>query len=271
MKKIISCLLITSILLVGCGKGAEESSSQVAETKVRIGLTGSIYEDIWNPVAEELKEEGILLELVQFSDFSIPNAALVDGEIELNAFQHHAFFNNEVETKGYDIVDIGDTFIVAMNLYSNKVKDITQLQDGAKIAIPQDASNGGRALKLLQSAGLITLSADAGNNPEVKDIESTLVQLEIIEADAANVYSLLPDVDAAVINGNYALDCGLNPKEDAIYLEKDYEDNKYFCLIAVRAEDKDNVIYKRIVEAYQTENTKKIFTEQFNDCFVPIW
>ena len=142
-----------------------ETTASQEEVTVRIGLTGTIYEDIWNPIAKELKDEGINIELVQFSDFSLPNAALDSGEIEMNAFQHHAYFNNEVETKGYDISAIGDTFVIAMNLYSDKITDVSELKDGDTIAIPGDASNGGRALKLLESAGIIDIKEDAGANP----------------------------------------------------------------------------------------------------------
>ena len=238
---------------------------------VRVGLTGTIYEEIWNPIAEELKNEGINIELVQFSDFSLPNAALDSGEIEMDAFQHHAYFNNEVETKGYDISAIGDTFVIAMNLYSDKITDVSELKDGDSIAIPGDASNGGRALKLLESAGIIEIKEDAGANPEISDIEKYNVQVEFVEADASNIYSMLPDVTAAVINGNYALDCGLDPQEDGIFFEKDYDADSYFCLIAVRSEDKDNPVYKRIVEAFQSESTKQIFQDVFKGFFVPAW
>ena len=106
-------------------EGGETAAVQ-EEVTVRVGLTGAIYEEIWNPIAEELKDEGINIELVQFSDFSLPNAALDSGDIEMNAFQHHAYFNNEVETQGYDISAIGDTFVIAMNLYSDKISDVSE-------------------------------------------------------------------------------------------------------------------------------------------------
>ena len=248
--------------------GSEAAGSETAvsgETRVvKLGLTGVIYEDIWNPIKEELAKEGIDLEYVQFSDYSLPN------EIDINAFQHHAYFNNDVEKNGYDITPIADTFIIAMNLYSDKVKSVDEIKDGDVIAIPDDASNGGRALKVLASAGLITLKAEAGANPTVADIDTYNVKIEIKEMGAADIPSVLPDVTAAVVNGNYALDYGIDPST-AIFEEKDYDDDSYFCLMAVRSSDADDAVYKRIVELFQSETTKQIFQDEFNGYFVPAW
>ena len=254
--------------------GSEAAGSETAvsgETRVvKLGLTGVIYEDIWNPIKEELAKEGIDLEYVQFSDYSLPNEALNADEIDINAFQHHAYFNNDVEKNGYDITQIADTFIIAMNLYSDKVKSVDEIKDGDVIAIPDDASNGGRALKVLASAGLITLKAEAGANPTVADIDTYNVKIEIKEMGAADIPSVLPDVTAAVVNGNYALDYGIDPST-AIFEEKDYDDDSYFCLMAVRSSDADDAVYKRIVELFQSETTKQIFQDEFNGYFVPAW
>ena len=259
----------TSETAVSEATGSETAVS--GETRVvKLGLTGVIYEDIWNPIKEELAKEGIDLEYVQFSDYSLPNEALNAGEIDINAFQHHAYFNNDVEKNGYDITPIADTFIIAMNFYSDKVKSVDEIKDGDVIAIPDDASNGGRALKVLASAGLITLKAEAGANPTVADIDTYNVQIEIKEMGAADIPSVLPDVTAAVINGNYALDYGIDPTT-AIYEETEYDDDSYFCLMAVRSSDADDAVYKRIVELFQSETTKQIFQDEFNGYFVPAW
>lgn len=271
MKKnrIIAGLLALTLaagIFTGCGKKEKRD-----ENTVKIGLTGTIYEDIWNPIAEELKEEGIKIELVQFSDFSLPNQALDSGDIDLNAFQHHAYFNSDVKSNGYDITAIGDTFIIAMNIYSNKITDIKDLKDGDKVAVPNDASNEGRALKVLESAGIITLKESAGANPEITDIEKYNVKIELVEANAADLCTLLPDVDAAVINGNYALDFGIDPAKDAIFTETEYQDDSYFCLIAARSDEADKEVYQKIVKAFQSESTKKIFKDEFKGFFVPAW
>lgn len=247
----------------------DDSSAQEPVT-VRIGLTGTFNEDIWAPAAEVLAEEGIILEYVQFSNFSLPNDALSNGDIELNAFQHHAFLENEIANYGYDITAIGDTYIVAMNIYSDKIDDLSQLKDGDKVAIPNDATNGGRAIKLLESAGILTVDPAAGASPTISDITSYNTQVEFVEVDANLVYSTLPDVTIAVINGNYALDSGLTADE-ALFKETEYTDNRYFGLIAARTEDAENPVYQRIVEAYQSQYTIDIFNDQFAGFFVPAW
>lgn len=166
----------------------EAEAAKDGETRVvKLGLTGVIYEDIWNPIKEKLAGEGIDLQYVQFSDFSLPNAALDAGEIDINAFQHHAYFNNDTEKNGYDLTAIGDTFIIAMNIYSDQIQSIDELKDGDTVAIPDDASNGGRALKVLESAGIIEIDPDAGANPTVSDITNYKVQVDITELGASTI------------------------------------------------------------------------------------
>ena len=266
-----SAAILILVLLIGTLAGCGKAESGEEAKVIKVGLTGTIYEDIWAPIVEEFAEEGITIELVQFSDFSLPNQALDSGDIDLNAFQHHAYFNSDVESNGYDITPIGDTFVIAMNIYSDRISDVSELKDGDKVGIPNDASNGGRAIKLLESAGLITLKESAGSNPEISDIENYNVKIELVEANAADLCTLLPDLSAAVINGNYALDYGIYPQEDAIFFENDYEDDSYFCLIAARSDEADNEIYQRIVEAFQSETTKEIFKDEFKGFFVPAW
>ncbi len=240
---------------------------------VKIGLTGNVYEDIWNPIKEKLAPEGINIEYEQFTSFNIPNNALNSGEIDMNAFQHHAYFNNDTSTNGYDLTAIGDTYIVAMNIYTAKdytIESALASTDTLKIAVPNDVTNEGRALKLLESAGFFTINPDAGASPEITDITDYVVPVEFVEVDANLVYSVIQDVDLAVINGNYALDSGLTA-DDAIYKESEYADNSYYCLIAVRSEDAENPVYKRIVEAYQTQDTIDIYNNEFKGFFVPAW
>ncbi len=283
--------ILAAVSLTACSANSDSSSadntsgteSSAAESEtgystenpvtVKIGLTGNVYEDIWNPIKDKLALEGINLEYVQFTAFNIPNNALNSGEIDMNAFQHHAYFNNDVETNGYDLTAIGDTYIVAMNIYSAKgltIDDALASSDTLKIAVPNDLTNEGRALKLLESAGFFTINPDAGASPEISDITEYNVPVEFVEVDANLVYSVIEDVDLAVINGNYALDSGLTA-DDAIFKESEYSDNSYYCLIAVRSEDADNAVYKRIVEAYQTQETIDIYNDEFKGFFVPAW
>ena len=254
--------------------GSEAAGSETAvsgETRVvKLGLTGVIYEDIWNPIKEELAKEGIDLEYVQFSDYSLPNEALNAGEIDINAFQHHAYFNNDVEKNGYDITPIADTFIIAMNLYSDKVKSVDEIKDGDVIAIPDDASNGGRALKVLASAGLITLKAEAGANPTVADIDTYNVKIEIKEMGAADIPSVLPDVTAAVVNGNYALDAKVTDKLLASESSSGEVAKTYGNVIAVKETNKNSKAVKALVKILKSDETKKWIKDEFKGTVLPV-
>ena len=266
---IVLILSFTALLFVSSCSKKENSEDNV----VRVGFYADAHYQIWNPIASNLAKEGIILELVSFANTRMPNQALNNGDIDLNAFQHHAYFYNETNTKGYNLSIIGLTFISAMNIYSQKISNVNEVKRGDKIAIPNDPSNGGRALKVLEAAGLIKLKNNAPDNPEVSDIGQNPLNLEIIEVDAGGIYRLLPDVACAVINCNYALDFGLNPGEDFIFQDnpKIYNNNMYINLIASRTEDKDNEIYKKIADAYHSPEVEKVYAEEFKGAYLPAW
>ena len=267
-KRILFALVVwTAIFFAACSNTNKDSVT------VKIGHVGESDRAIWKPVQEKLSKEGINVELVSFADYSIPNQALNDGDIDLNAFQHHAYFYNETNTKGYDLAIIGTTYISAMNIYSQKITNVSEVKNGDKVAIPNDPSNGGRALKVLQASGLIKLKDNAPDNPEVDDIAENPLNIKIVEVEAGSIYSLLPDVACAVINCNYALDFGLNPGADFIFQDNPriYDNNMYVCLIASRTEDKDNEIYKKIVDAYHSPEVEKVYAEEFKGAYLPAW
>ena len=267
-KRILFVLVVwTAIFFAACSNTNKDSVT------VKIGHVGESDRAIWKPVQEKLSKEGINVELVSFADYSIPNQALNDGDIDLNAFQHHAYFYNETNTKGYNLDILGVTFISAMNIYSQKITNVSEVKRGDKVAIPNDPSNGGRALKVLQASGLIKLKDNAPNNPEVSDIAENPLNIEIVEVEAGSIYSLLPDVACAVINCNYALDFGLNPGKDFIFQDnpKIYDNNMYVNLIASRTKDKDNEIYKKIVDAYHSPEVEKVYAEEFKGAYLPAW
>lgn len=272
MKKVIYLLiLLFSIgILTGCSNKEELDSEVVV---VKVGLVGEMTE-MWEPVQENLKDENIKIEIVKFADYTLPNQALADGEIDLNAFQHVAFLNNEINTKGLDLTPIGNTIIAPLNLYSKKINDVSQLKSGDKIAIPNDLTNGGRGLKVLETAGLIKLDQSKGYIPSVSDIIENPLKLEFIEVEASNIPSLLPDVAAAIINGNHAHDYGLDPKKDAIYsipVDEIEEDNPYINIIVARGEDKDNEVYLKVVNAYNQPNVAKVINDTFGGLYIPAW
>ena len=234
----------SAVTFAGCGSGGDKGD----EVTVKLGVVGAVYEDLWKPAQDKLKDEGINLEIVQFSDYVTPNNALNNGDIDLNAFQHEIYLNTEVQQYNYAIEPAGYTFIIPLNLYSNKVKSVDEIKDGDTIAIPDDLTNGGRALKVLAAAGLIELKSDASFSPTLDDIAKYNKQITIKELKANTIPSTLDDVTAGIINGNYALDFGLKT-DDAIFKDTSVNEEKYWNLVAARTSD------------LQDESKKEIFTK----------
>ena len=285
--KIIAFVLAAALLalaLTACGSQSstskdDQSAANGQNTEstepvtVKLGVVGSIYEDLWTPAKEALKAEGIDLEFVQFSDYVTPNNALANGEIDLNAFQHRIYLQSEIDSYGYEIQNIGNTFIIPLNLYSQKVSSVDELKDGDTVAIPDDLTNGGRALKVLEAAGLIELDPDAAFNPTLDDIVKYNVGIKIEELKANVIPSTLADVTAAVVNGNYALDFGLKTDE-AIYKDTVLDVEEYWNLIAARTvdlEDPDKVaVYEKVVKAFQSPETEKVFNDTYGGYFIKV-
>lgn len=269
-KKYIAAALI-AVLAVSSVFAASKKSKKAKTTELKIGVVGSLYEDLWAPAQKALKAEGINLKIVQFSDYVTPNNALSNGEIDLNAFQHRIYLEKDSEAHGYDVKLIGNTFIIPLNLYSSKVKSVNELKKGSIVAIPNDVTNGGRAYKVLAAAGLITLKASAGFNPTFDDIETNPSGIVIKELAANTIPSALADVDAAIVNGNYALDFGIKT-ESAIFKDTSVNEKAYWNLIAARGADlKDPAkveLYKKVVKAFQTPETEKVFNETFGGYFI---
>ncbi len=288
-KKLFATLTAISaaLLLSACGGSSEaadtsataessaEASADGETTIVTVGVVGA-YNDHWDVVNELLAPEGIQVELVHFSDYGTPNRALNDGEIDLNSFQHKAFLKNDIETAGYELTAIADTLIAPLSIYNNKdkIQSIDDIKDGDIIAIPSDRTNGGRALKLLEAAGLIVCDPETGSMPTVADITTYNKEIEIIEAESATLANLLPDCAAAVINGGNAFTAGLNPSVDAIFTEDvDPETNPNVSdlinVIVARTADKDNEVYKKVVEAFQTDEVREAILENYDGAFIP--
>ena len=222
---------------------------------------------------KKVSNDNIEIELVSYINYSSPNRALNDREIDLNNFQHYAFFNKELEDKGYKLTAAADTCLASMNIYSDNITNINQIKEHDKVAIPNDDSNMGRALKVLAAAGLIKLKDIYKQNPTVNDIKENKLNLDIIEADSESIYNLLPDIACAVINSNFALNLGLDPCKNAIFKDNpsNYTDKNYINIIAVRTEDKDNEIYKKVIEAYQSDEVKEIYEKKFNGIYIAVW
>ena len=265
---ILTIALLGVFAIISC-----EKSSNKENNVVRVGFyTDSEYQ-IWNPVVSNLAKEGITVELVSFANTRMPNQALNNGDIDLNAFQHHAYLNDEVSNLGYDIVAIADTYISAMNIYSKNISNVSELKKGDKVAIPNDPSNEGRALKVLEAAGLIKVKPEVGDLPSISDIIKNPLGLNILAVEIGSVPSYLPEVACAVINAHVAIDFGLNPGSDYIFQDNPsiYSGNAFVNLIAARTEDKDKEIYKKIIKAYQSEAVEEIYANNFKGSYLPTW
>ena len=280
-KSFITVLGLTLALALGltaCSSGtSEETTTEDGKTIVKVGVVGE-YNAQWDTVNELLADDGIEVELVKFTDYAAPNRALNDGEIDLNAFQHKAFLANDVQQNGYEIEAIGDTIIAPLSIYNNKdkISSVEEIKDGDIIAIPSDLTNGGRALKLLEKAGLIECDPAKGYVPTKADITKYNVQIEILEAESATLANLLPDCTAALINGGNAFTAGLNPANDAIFTEDvNPETNEatpdLINVIAARSADVDNEVYKNVVDAYHTEEVRQTIEEAYQGAFICAW
>ena len=259
----------------GTEAGAKEEAAEA--TIVKIGVVGE-YNAQWDTINELLAPENIQVELVKFTDYAAPNRALNDGEIDLNAFQHKAFLANDIAQKGYDLTDIGDTIIAPLSVYNNKEKitSMEELKDGDIIAIPSDLTNGGRALKLLEAAGLIECDPEKGYTPTKADITNYKVKIDIKEAESATLANILPDCAAAIINGGNAFTAGLDSAADAIFQEDvDPQTNdavpQLINVIVARTADKDNEVYKKVVDAYHTKEVEKTIKDAYKGAFLCAW
>lgn len=272
-RKLLNIIISGTLLLslAGC-QGAKTENTEGKNKVIKVGVVGE-NTDQWEPVIKNLQEEGITLELVTFSDYSQPNQALADKEIDLNSFQHYAYLNQDIKDRNLDLSVIGETIIAPLGVYSNKLKSLDELKDGDSIAIPSDATNGGRALKVLESAGVIKVNEAAEYTPTLSDITQNPKNIKFVEVEAAQTPRLLADVAAALINGGHAVDAGFNPKNDSIYLEqvKEGTDNPYINIIVSRTEDKDNELYKKVVDAYRSEDVAKVIEEVYKGAYIPTW
>ncbi len=281
-KKLLS-IILTGVLALGvsaCGTGKPtsneasnttqtEKTDSGEKTVLKIGVNGTDFR-LWDNINERLAEYNIELEPVSFSDYIKPNLALADGEIDLNAFQHELYFENFIKEHSLDLSSIGYTFIAPLGLYSNKIKSLDEVKDGATVAIPNDATNGGRALLLLESAGIITLDGTDKVTPTTKNIAENPKKLEFVSMESVQIPRSLADVDFAAINGGAATDAGIY---DYIYREDPEQENaqQYFNVIAVRTEDKDKEVFKKIMEVYHTDETKKAIEEIYSGAYIPVW
>ncbi|WP_296653133.1 MetQ/NlpA family ABC transporter substrate-binding protein [Paraburkholderia sp.] len=249
---------------------ATSFSAHADDQTIKVGTVAGPDAQVWNVVQKVAKREGLNVKVVEFNDYVQPNAALDAGDLDANSFQHQPYLDSQVKQRGYKIMTAGLTYISPMGAYSKKLKSLNDLPQGAKVAVPNDPSNENRALLLLQNKGVIKLRAGAGangNNATPLDVAANPKKVKLVELDAAQLPRALGDVDAAVINTNYALAAGMQPTKDAIALE-DIR-SPYANVIAVRIQDKDKPWVKKLVAAYQSEDVRQFIKNEFKGSMVP--
>lgn len=254
-------------LIVAAAIAALFSAGAALAEDIKVGVTAGEHAQIMEKVKEIAAKKGLNIDIVEFSDYVVPNQALADGDLNANSFQHQPYLDNQIADRGFDIVSVGTTITTPMGVYSKKVKSLDELQDGATVAIPNDPTNGGRALLVLASKGLIKVNPDAGLKVGPADVTENPKNIQFAELDAAQLPRSLDDVDAAVINTNYAMEAGLHPKKDAIAIEG--EKSPYANVIAVRTADKDAPWVKTLVESYHDDSIRTFINEEFKGALIP--
>ena len=274
MKKLLSILLTVLLVvsLAACGSNNNNSNSGASDTSessytLRVGATPVPHAEILEFVKPLLAEEGIELEIVELTDYVTPNLALVDGDIDANFFQHVPYMESFAEDRNLDLVNIGAVHVEPLGLYSSTISSIDDLEEGAQITLPNDPTNLGRALLLLENNGLITLNDGVGLEATVFDIGENPLNLEFTEIDAAQAPRTLEDVDASIINTNYALEADLNPIEDALIIEG--SESAYANIVTTTPENQDNEYLKILVDILQSEDVREFINENYNGAVVP--
>lgn len=259
----------TAALLAGCGGEKKTEKAPEEKKKIVVGITPGYSEEIMEFVKDEAKKQGLDVELKVFSDYVTPDQALAQKEIDLNSFQHGPFLDAFNKKNGTKLVSIGKTYLAPLKLYSTKIKDIKELKDGDKIAIPNDPSNGGRAILMLSKLGLIKVKDGVkASDLTVNDITDNPKHLQILELEAAQLPRSLDDTAASVINAGYANSAKLDPN---LAIAKEDNTSPYVNIIAAREEDKDNPTYVKFVKIFQTDAVKNYINEKAKGALVPAW
>ena len=227
------------------------------KSSIKVGIISGEDEDVWRVVTAEAAKKGLTIETVVFNDYTQPNEALERGEIDANAFQHQPYLDNQIKTQGYHIVPVGFTAVWPIGLYSRKHASVAELPEGAVVGVPNDPSNEGRALHVLQNEGLIKLKDGTGILATIADIEENPRKIEIKELDAGVIGRSVEDLDAAVVNTDWALKSGLTV-ENRIAQEP-VADNPYRNFIAVKAGSENEPWVKTLVASYQNDTVKAEF------------
>lgn len=268
VKKLFAVGLIAATCLFAAGCGSSSDSGASSDKKeIKVGVTAGPHAEVMDEVAKEAAKQGLTIKVVEFNDYVQPDKALAEGDLDLNSMQHQPYLDNIVQKQGLKLKTIGKTIILPMAIYSHKYKSLNDVANGAKVTIPNDPTNGARALLLLQQAGLIKLKNGDSVDASVPDITENPKNLEFVELDAAQIPRSLDDTDLACVNTNYAIPAGLNPQTDSLLVES--KDSPYANVMVVREGDENNETYKKVLAIYQSEPIKKFIQEHFKGTVLP--
>lgn len=264
--------VILSLALTGCGGAKKDDAKKEApadgDNKIVIGVSPTPHGEIIEGLKPEFEKEGLDVEVVNFDDYIQPNLQLEAGDLDANYFQHKPYLDSFTEERNIDNLDVlGYVHIEPMALYSEKYKSVDEIEDGAEIIIPNDPSNGARALILLEDAGLIKLKDKTNLNSTEKDIAENPKNLKFTAMDAPSIAQVYKDSGAAVINSNFAIGQGLDPTKDSIFLES--KDSPYANLVAIRKEDVDKEKFQKFLKVLNSEESKKFIEETFKGAVIP--
>ena len=263
-------MIARRILLAATALAPTAASAQdigAAARPLRVGVTAGPHAQVMEKVREIAARDGLTIRIVEFSDFIQPNAALAAGDLDANSYQHQPFLDQQVRDRRLPLVAIAKTMVFPMGLFSRRHRDLAAIPAGGRVAVPNDPTNGGRALVLLARAGLFSLRAGADHRATVADITENPRRIRVVELEAAQLPRALDEVEAAAINSNFAINAGLNPVRDAIAIES--ADSPYANLIVVREADRAAPWAARLVRAYQTDEVKAFVATTFSGSVVP--
>ncbi|MNU70170.1 D-methionine-binding lipoprotein MetQ precursor [compost metagenome] len=249
-----------------------DSSRKNDPNYIKVGITSGPEREIAEAAKKVAKEKfNLEVELVIFNDYVVPNEALNNGDIDANAFQHVPYLEEQIKQRGYQLTAVGNTFVYPIVAYSKKIKHLSELKNGSTVVIPNDPTNGGRSLLLLQKNGLLKLKSNIGLLPKVTDIVSNPKQLRILEIEAPQLPRVLDDkeVTIAVINNNFAAQAGLNADKDGLF--KEDKESPYVNIIVSRKDNKDQKKISNFVKAYQSEEVEKAAEKAFKGGAVKGW
>ena len=268
MKKLLTLVLaLTTLALVGCGGGADNAGAK-SEKVVKVGASPVPHAEILEIVKPELAKEGIKLEIVEFNDYVQPNLATNDKEIDANFFQHEPYLKNFVtEHPELKLANVLGVHVEPMGIYSHKVKNINEVKDGAQVSIPSDPTNGGRALLLLERAGLLKLKDGVGAAATVQDVVDNPKKLQFKEIEAPQLPRTLDDVDISVINTNWAMQADLVPTRDALFMED--KTSPYVNILVVRQGDESRPEIQALIKALHSEAVKNFINEKYKGAIIP--